>query len=107
MATSDGDMLSVNDAARVLGRSTEQIRRYLREGVLDGRRVGGQWFIRSDDLDAFRRRRPTSGDFLRLIAETDDPDPLDQVIGIGGSGGGNIAGGRSRYHQTLPRNGHQ
>jgi hypothetical protein len=29
-----------------LGRSTEQVRRYLREGKLPGRRIGGQWFIR-------------------------------------------------------------
>jgi excisionase family DNA binding protein len=37
--------LTVQDAATYLGRSTEQVRRYLREGVLDGYRVGQQWFI--------------------------------------------------------------
>lgn len=29
-----------------MGRSTEQVRRYLREGKLEGQRIGGQWFIR-------------------------------------------------------------
>ena len=38
--------VTVPDAARQLGRSTEQVRRYLREGKLDGHRVGGHWFVR-------------------------------------------------------------
>jgi excisionase family DNA binding protein len=38
--------ITVHKAAQALGRSTEQVRRYLREGKLPGRRVGGQWFIR-------------------------------------------------------------
>ena len=38
-------MLTVSEAARLLGRSIEQVRRYLREGKLRGRRIGQQWFI--------------------------------------------------------------
>jgi len=38
--------IKVTEAARKLGRSTEQVRRYLREGKLEGRRIGGQWFIK-------------------------------------------------------------
>ena len=38
--------VSVQEAAEAMKRSTEQVRRYLREGKLAGRRVGGQWFIR-------------------------------------------------------------
>ena len=38
--------ITVQEAAQTMGRSTEQIRRYLREGKLAGRRIGGQWFIR-------------------------------------------------------------
>jgi excisionase family DNA binding protein len=37
--------ITVSEAARRLRRSTEQVRRYLREGKLPGRRIGGQWFI--------------------------------------------------------------
>ena len=38
--------ITVQEAARGMGRSTEQVRRYLREGKLVGQRIGGQWFIR-------------------------------------------------------------
>ena len=51
------DMVSVREAARRLGRSEEQVRRYLRAGLLDGRRIGGQWFI-----DAATLRVPAAAD---------------------------------------------
>ncbi|HLB26130.1 MAG TPA: helix-turn-helix domain-containing protein [Dehalococcoidia bacterium] len=38
-------MITVQEAARRLNRSIEQVRRYLREGKLRGRRIGQQWFI--------------------------------------------------------------
>ncbi|MBI4201720.1 MAG: helix-turn-helix domain-containing protein [Chloroflexi bacterium] len=38
--------LNVQEAAQRIKRSTEQVRRYLREGKLEGKRIGGQWFIR-------------------------------------------------------------
>lgn len=38
-------MVTVAEAARILGRSIEQVRRYLREGKLPGQRIGQQWFI--------------------------------------------------------------
>ena len=47
------ELLTVADAAVFLDRSTEQVRRYLREGRLDGRRIGGQWFIDRQALRAF------------------------------------------------------
>ena len=37
--------ITVPEAAQRLSRSTEQVRRYLREGKLAGRRIGNQWFI--------------------------------------------------------------
>jgi len=46
--------ISVNEAARRLGRSLEQVRRHLREGRLPGRRIGGQWFIEADALAGWR-----------------------------------------------------
>ena len=42
--------ITVHKAAQALGRSTEQVRRYLREGKLQGRRIGGQWFIREQAM---------------------------------------------------------
>jgi len=38
-------MITVQEAARRLNRSIEQVRRYLRAGKLRGRRIGQQWFI--------------------------------------------------------------
>lgn len=101
MTDNTTDMLSVAETARLLGRSTEQVRRYLREGVLPGRRVGGQWFVSQTDAEALRHRRQAGSDFLRHLSTLGDRDPLSDVIGIGGSGGGDIAGGRGRYPRTL------
>ena len=46
-------MLTVAEAARRLGRSIEQVRRYLREGRLPGRRLGQQWFIEEAAVASF------------------------------------------------------
>src|SRR3990170_908131 len=43
-------MITVAEAARRLGRSLEQVRRYLREGKLKGQRIGGQWFVEEASL---------------------------------------------------------
>ena len=43
-------MVTVAEAARRLGRSIEQVRRYLREGKLKGQRIGGQWFVEEASL---------------------------------------------------------
>jgi excisionase family DNA binding protein len=93
-------MLTVAETARYLRRSTEQVRRYLREGVLPGRRLGGQWFVDRGDVESFLARRREGPDFLRRLAAS-DPDPLGAVIAIGGSGGGDVAAGRSAYLASL------
>jgi excisionase family DNA binding protein len=53
MVSLDG-MITVAEAARRLGRSLEQVRRYLREGKLKGQRIGGQWFVEEASLDMKR-----------------------------------------------------
>ena len=95
-----GGLMSVAETAQLLRRSTEQVRRYLREGELPGRRLGGQWFIDRRDAEAFVLRRRDGSEFARRL-EASDPDPLRDVIAIGGSGGGDIAAGRSRYVGSL------
>jgi excisionase family DNA binding protein len=99
MAVYSTDPLTVAETARILRRSTEQVRRYLREGVLAGRRVGGQWFIDRDEVERLLQRRATPEFLLRLAAA--DPDPLSDVIAIGGSGGGDIASGRASYVRAF------
>lgn len=95
-------LLTVAETARLLDRSTEQVRRYLRDGSLPGERIGGQWFITQFDIDQFlAHRRETDSIAHRLAAS--DADPLAAVIGIGGSGGGDIAAGAARYLRDLGR----
>lgn len=96
------DLLTVADTATLLQRSTEQVRRYLREGTLPGRRLGGQWFIERAEATRFLERRPSGDDFQRRL-QASDPDPLGSAIGIGRSGGGDIASGRLGYPRALPR----
>lgn len=90
-------LITVGDAAAKLGRSTEQVRRYLREGRLGGQRLGGQWFIDRATLDAFIADQRVPRGFIDKIRAASLTDPLGATIGIGGSGGGNIAQGKDSY----------
>lgn len=57
-------MITVAEAARRLGRSLEQVRRYLREGKLKGERIGQQWFIEEASLGLLYR--PSGGRVARI-----------------------------------------
>lgn len=96
-----GGMLTVAETAKLLRRSTEQVRRYLREGVIPGRRVGGQWFIDRAAAERFMAKRGAASDFVHRLLADGDGDPLGAVIAIGGSGGGSIANGKTAYVQAL------
>ena len=65
MVSLDG-MITAAEAARRLGRSLEQVRRYLREGKLKGQRIGGQWFVEEASLPS---RYPPSQRTARRIRE--------------------------------------
>jgi len=62
--------VTVEEAARRLDRSIEQVRRYLREGRLPGRRIGQQWFIEEGALAAWHPgpRRAGAGRIGEAIA---------------------------------------
>lgn len=92
--------LSVAETARRLGRSTEQVRRYLREGRLPGRRVGGQWFVAAADLAAFAPRGGHDAPFLDRLRATGQADPLGDAIGLG-RGRGSIADGKDAYRAAA------
>ena len=100
MAENDSVLLTVAETARLLRRSTEQVRRYLREGLLPGRRLGGQWFVSQSDADIFLRQRDVSPSDLAGF-ESGDPDPLGETIAVGRSGGADIAIGRVGYMRAL------
>ena len=48
------DDLTLKQVARELGRSLEQVRRYVREGKLPAHKLGMQWFVKSRDLRVFK-----------------------------------------------------
>ncbi len=53
----EGAEFTVAEAATYLGRSTEQVRRYLRDGALVGYRTGQQWFVPAAALVTFKGNR--------------------------------------------------
>jgi excisionase family DNA binding protein len=62
--------VTVEQAARRLDRSIEQVRRYLREGRLPGRRIGQQWFIEEAALASWHpaHRRAGAGRIGEAVA---------------------------------------
>ena len=62
--------ITVPEAAQQLSRSTEQVRRYLREGKLAGRRIGNQWFIREPAV--LYQTRPVETEAPRQEGPTED-----------------------------------
>lgn len=97
------DFISVAEAARVLKRSTEQVRRYLREGQLPGHRMGGQWFIDRAAVTAFSTTRSREDRFIRTLKPASRIRPLDDVIGIGNGPGTNISNGKLTYRTAALR----
>ncbi len=95
------ELISVADAARRLERSTEQVRRYLREGRLSGRRIGGQWFIEAGAIDRFLASLREGPGFLERVRPSDERDPQAAVVGIGGGGGSNVADGKDAYRRAF------
>jgi excisionase family DNA binding protein len=93
--------MTVADAAKTLNRSTEQVRRYLREGRLSGRRFGGQWFIDAAAVRGFHGTLREQRSFLERVRPSNERDPLTAVIGIGRGGGSNIADGKEAYRRAF------
>jgi len=51
-----GDIITVDEAARLLGNvHPETIRRHLQDGRLPGRRIGRRWYLSRSQLEAFVR----------------------------------------------------
>ena len=93
--------VGVNEAARILGRSTEQVRRYLREGRLNGTRIGGQWFISRAELEGFNRSLHEPKTFLQQLPSTKVTDPLRGAIAVGSGGNSNIGRGKAAYREAF------
>ena len=99
----DRSLLTVVQAANVLERSTEQVRRYLREGRLTGQRMGGQWFIHRQDLQTFADTARERSGFLAKVGAARTLRPLDPVIGIAEGSGTDISLGKRAYLKAAAR----
>ncbi|HLU37302.1 MAG TPA: helix-turn-helix domain-containing protein [Thermomicrobiales bacterium] len=97
------DLISVAEAARTLSRSTEQVRRYLREGRLPGRRMGGQWFIERAAVESFCTTNTAEDRFIKKLRPASRVRPLDDVIGIGEGPGSDISTGKHNYRLSSLR----
>ncbi len=64
--------ITVPEAANKIQRSTEQVRRYLREGKLEGRRIGGQWFIRESAVAYMVRGEVETADLPSGVSEEEE-----------------------------------
>ena len=53
------DIYSVSEAAKRLGLDASQVRRLLKTGVIEGKKLGHDWVVLS--LDYKRKRRPKGG----------------------------------------------
>jgi len=93
----DRNLLTVAQAARLLNRSTEQVRRYLRENRLPGQRLGGQWFIERQALQQFQDAVSKKQTFIDRIGPARTLRPLDSIIGMVESGGVDISKGKRAF----------
>ena len=82
-------MITVQEAAQRLGRSIEQVRRYLREGKLKGERIGQQWFMDEASLtEVPLRYRPAGARTAQVreaaavleAPEVETPDMTEEEI---------------------------
>lgn len=99
----DRNLMTVAETARHLKRSTEQVRRYLREGRLPGRRMGGQWFVDRAAVEAFGQAGSRENRFTKRLRPASSVHPLDAVIGIGEGPGSDISNGKQNYRYAALR----
>lgn len=97
------ELLSVAETAQRLQRSTEQVRRYLREKRLRGHRIGGQWFIEAKALTEFLAYSAEERGFLGRLRAGQERDTLGDTIGITTGAGSSIAEGKDEYRRSYER----
>lgn len=57
----DSDVVTVKEAARILGYSERNVYELLREGVLPGKKYANRWFINRFDVDALKEKQTDKG----------------------------------------------
>ena len=71
-------MFTVEDIAKMASMTTRTIRNYLKDGILEGRKIGGQWRFTEEDIKKFM----DSGNVTRDFADKIKQDVLDFIDGV-------------------------
>ena len=71
-------LFTVEDIAKMASMTTRTIRNYLREGKLEGRKIGGQWRFTEEDIGKFM----DSGNVSKEITEKSKQDVVDFIDGV-------------------------
>ena len=57
----NGTLYTINEAAAILGRTQETVKKYIKSGKLDGIRVGNRWCVSKTAIEAFLRPTDKEG----------------------------------------------
>ena len=71
-------LFTVEDIAKMTAMTTRTIRNYLKDGILAGRKIGGQWRFTEEDIKKFM----DSGNVTRDFADKTRQDVLDFIDGV-------------------------
>ena len=63
------DYLTTKAASQRCGLSRDHVRRLLERGILDGTKIGRDWFVMVESLDSYMAHRPNRG-----------PKPKEQIL---------------------------
>lgn len=67
------EILTVEEVAEFLKTKPATVRKWLRDGELPGRKIGGEWRVIRDELEAFLRALPPGGgDAVRHLCPAQD-----------------------------------
>jgi len=69
---------TVEDIAKMSMFTTRTIRNYLKDGLLTGRKIGGQWRFTEDDINKFWKQ----GDIKDAISSEKRQDVIDFLDGV-------------------------
>ena len=71
-------LFTVEDIAKMTSMTTRTIRNYLKDGLLKGRKIGGQWRFTEDDI----KNLMDSGNFREENANKNTQEIMDFIDGV-------------------------
>jgi len=73
------DYLTVAEVAKKLGKTTETIRNYIKEGKLKGRKINGEYGVLPEDLEEFLKPAPKTEELDKDIQAAEKRNRLRQL----------------------------